>query len=92
MPQTVGSGGGGMNIITIAKTGGPLSASQAILILGVELVGVGLLTLLAGISNDVGNIIVLLMIGFWLIYLIVDSTVIGGIGNMLDNIAKQASA
>jgi hypothetical protein len=67
------------------------SSSDAILIVGVELLGVGLLTLLAGASDDAGNIVVVFMLGLWLIYMVTNPGTIAGLGRGLDNVAAQAS-
>lgn len=52
---------------------------EAILTLGLELLSVGLLTLIAGASNDVGTIVVIFMVGLWLIYIITNAKVIAGL-------------
>lgn len=39
----------------------------------VELIGVGLLTLLAGVSNNMGNIVIIVMVGFLIGWLIANS-------------------
>jgi hypothetical protein len=63
------------------------SSSDAVLAVGVELLGVGLLTILAGASDEAGNTVVVFMLGLWLIYMIVDSSVIEGIGNLFNKTA-----
>lgn len=78
--------------LVIPRSGPSLAPGQTILIVAVELLGVALLTLLAGSSNDAGNIVVLLMLGFWLIYLISDSRTVQKLGGVLNNVANQASA
>jgi len=40
----------------------------------VELLGVGLLTLLAGVNKQVGNVVVVIMVGFALAWVLVNST------------------
>jgi hypothetical protein len=67
-------------------------ASGAILSIGVELLGVGLLTVLAGASDEAGSIVVLFVIGLWLIYMISDSAVFAKLGNGLSNVASMASS
>lgn len=52
---------------------------EALLTLGLELLGVGLFTLLAGASDDVGTIMIIFMVGLWLIYLIGNSKIIAGL-------------
>jgi hypothetical protein len=66
--------------------------SEVILSVGVELLGVGLLAVLAGASDQAGNIVVLFMIGLWLIWMVSDPTVIAGLGNALSNVAKQSQS
>lgn len=70
------------------KLSGP---SATALTVGVELLGVGLLTVLAGASDDAGSIVVLFMIGLWLIWMISDASVLSRLGNALSNVAAQAS-
>jgi hypothetical protein len=65
-------------------------SSDTILAVGIELLGVGLLTVLAGASDEAGNIVVIFMIGLWLIFMITDSGVIAGLGRGLANVASQA--
>lgn len=43
---------------------------NSLLTIGAELLGVGLLALVAGINDQTGKIIVMIMTGFWLIYLV----------------------
>jgi hypothetical protein len=66
------------------------TSSSEILVVGVELLGVGLLTLLAGASNEAGKIVVIFMIGLWLIWAITDSGALARIGNVFSNVAAQA--
>jgi hypothetical protein len=66
-------------------------SSATILAVGVELLGVGLLTVLAGASDEAGNVVLIFMIGLWLIWMISDAGVVTGIGNALQNVASQAS-
>jgi hypothetical protein len=60
------------------------------LVVGVELLGVGLFTLLAGASDDAGNIVIIFMLGLWLIYLVTNPGVIAGLDRGLQNITQQA--
>ena len=53
-----------------AKTSGPTAAGNSLLTVGAELLGVGLLALVAGINDQAGKLIVMIMVGFWLIYLV----------------------
>lgn len=77
-------GGGG------ASTAAGTAAHPTLVVVAVELLAVGLFTLLAGISNDVGTIVVLFMVGLWLIFLITDSQTVAGIGSALTTIANGA--
>lgn len=65
------------------------STSDTILVVGLELGAVGLFTLIAGISDDVGSIMVLFMIGLWIIYMVSNSGVISGVSNAIANVASQ---
>lgn len=64
------------------------AASETILTLALEFLAVGLFTLLAGANDDVGEIMILFMVGLWLIYLITDSKVVAGIGATLTRVAN----
>lgn len=64
-------------------TGRP-SNSEAILQLALELLAVSLFTLMAGTSDEMGKLMILFMVGFWLIYLIQNSKVIAGLERMLE--------
>jgi hypothetical protein len=63
--------------------------ANTVLIVGTELAAVGIFTLVAGASDDVGSIMVLVMIGLWLIYMVSDSKVISGISAAIGNVAQQ---
>jgi len=65
-------------------------STDILLLVGVELLGVGLLTVLAGASDEAGNVVVIFMLGLWLIWMVSDPSVIGGLGNALGNVAAQA--
>lgn len=47
--------------------------NDIVVTLTVELLGVGLLTLLAGVNKSVGSIIVIIMVGFLIGWLLVNS-------------------
>lgn len=66
------------------------STSDTVLTVGLELGAVGIFTLIAGTSDDVGSIVVLFMIGLWIIYMVSNSGVISGISNAIGNIASQS--
>lgn len=50
--------------------------SEAMLTVSLELLAVGLFTLMAGAGPDMGSIMVLLMFGFWMVFLITNSAII----------------
>jgi len=58
---------------------------------GVEMLGVGVFTLIAGASDDAGKIVVLFMVGLWVIFLVTNSKVITSIDNGLNNVVSQGS-
>lgn len=60
------------------------TGSEAILQLSLELLAVSLFTLMAGASDEMGRLMILFMVGFWLIYLIQNSKVIAGLERMLE--------
>lgn len=72
----------------MARVVGP---SHTILAVGIEFLAVGLFTLLAGASDEAGKIVIILMIGFWLIYAVTNSTVIAGLGRGLNKVANQSA-
>ena len=76
--------------VSVGGTASP-EGHSVIVTLAVELLGVGVFTLLAGISNDVGKIMVIFMVGFWLIYALTTSSVIAHLGAALGSVANQAS-
>lgn len=59
------------------------AASEAILTLALELLAVGLFTIIAGTSDDMGTLVVLFMLGLWLIYLVSNATVLSGLESAL---------
>lgn len=63
-------------------------SSEAILLLGLEILAVGLFTVLAGISHDAGTIVIIMMVGFWLIYMITNSSVIAGVVKAFNTVAE----
>jgi hypothetical protein len=69
-----------------APTGGDVA-----LMVGVEMLGVGVFTLIAGASDDAGKIVVLFMVGLWVIFLVTNSKVIASIDNGLANVVSQGS-
>jgi hypothetical protein len=65
-----------------------MNSGSAILVLGVEFAAVALFTFIAGVSDDAGTIMVIIMVGLWLIYLVNNSQVIAGISNVIGNISS----
>lgn len=63
--------------------------SSALLAVALELIAVAVFTLLAGASEEAGTVMVLMMVGFWLIYLITESNIIigavGALNSLLSN-------
>lgn len=47
-----------------------MNATDVILALIVEMVGLGVVTVVAGISDDAGTTVVIVMMGLWLLFLI----------------------
>jgi len=50
--------------------------SNAILAVAIELLAVGTFTLIAGISQDFGKLMIIFMVGLWMIFLIQESTLV----------------
>lgn len=65
-----------------------MGATDTFLIVGVEGISVALLTLVAGISDEVGTWVIIIMAGFWLIWLITNSGTVSRISNTFANISK----
>jgi hypothetical protein len=63
---------------------------SVIVTISVELLAVGLFTLVAGISNDAGRLMVIFMVGLWLIYALTTSQVITHLGALLQGVATQS--
>jgi hypothetical protein len=63
-----------------------INSSNLVLALIVEGVGIGVLTLLAGTSDDVGTIVIVFMVGLWLLFLINHQ----GIQSYITNVFKNA--
>lgn len=91
-PATSGSTGGVFT--NLAGSPGPAigSTHSIILVIAIELLAVGIFTLLAGISKEWGRAVVIFMIALWLIYLITTFPVLSHLGSALQNISNQASA
>ena len=50
----------------------PQPGADIVATLAVELIGVGLLTLLAGVNKQLGNIVVIVMVGFLFVWLLIN--------------------
>lgn len=76
-----------------AKPAGPspIAFHNVFIVLAIELLAVGLFTLVAGISNEVGKIMVIIMVGLWAIYLVTTAGVIGNLGSALDKVAQSST-
>jgi ABC-type antimicrobial peptide transport system permease subunit len=48
--------------------------SDIVVTLTVELIGVGILTLLAGVNKGLGSVVVVVMVGFLLAWLLINTT------------------
>lgn len=68
----------GLAGVDMATTGRNPSEA-ALLTLGLELLAVGLFTLLAGAGNDMGTVMVVFMVGLWILFLTTHSAVIAGL-------------
>lgn len=64
------------------------AATDALMMLGIELLAVGIFTAIAGANPELGHVMVLWMVGLWLIYLITNSSVLKGLQNGLSNIEQ----
>lgn len=67
------------------------AASTAIVVIALELASLGLLVLMAGVSNDVGNVMMILMIGFWLIYLVKESRALEVLSQIFYTLSENPS-
>ena len=65
-------------------------ATAAILDVSVEVVGVGLLALLAGASDDMGKIVVMFMAGLWCVFIIANPAIIQKIAAFPEAAAQNA--
>lgn len=69
----------------------PINTSDAILTVAVEGLAVGILTLIAGISDGVGSIVITFMAGLWIMFMIANSGVVSSLANTTGNIQKLSS-
>lgn len=67
-------------------------ASDALLMLALEFLAVGLFTLIAGSSDEIGTLMTLFMVGLWLIYFITDSGVLLKLEKSLEVLIDPAKA
>jgi len=54
-----------------------------ILVMAFEAVAVGIMAIIAGINDDLGKAMVVVMMAFWVIYMITNSAVISQFGGMV---------
>jgi hypothetical protein len=64
-------------------------ASVAILVIVLELVAVGVFTLLAGSSKEAGTVVLLFMAGLWMIFLVTESGVISSLNTAFVNLVSN---
>lgn len=67
-----------------------MNGSDAILTVAVEGLAVGVFTLIAGINDQVGSLMVTFMVALWIIFLITNSGVVSRIAGTAGNIGKLA--
>lgn len=67
-------------------------ASDALLMLALEFLAVGLFTLIAGSNEEIGTLMILFMTGLWLIYLITESGVLLKLEKGLEVLIDPAKA
>jgi hypothetical protein len=65
----------------------PMNPTDIILALIVEMVGLGVVTVVAGISDDAGTTVVVVMFGLWLLFLINHK----GVQNWLTGVDKAGN-
>jgi hypothetical protein len=76
VPSSAGGGAGANPAPATTK-----SPSNSILTVATEIVGVGLLALLAGANEDVGKLIVVFMVGLWAVFMVTNPAVIAKIAS-----------
>lgn len=57
------------------------TASNSILTVATEVVGVGLLAVLAGSNDDIGKLLVVFMVGLWAVFMIANPAIIAKIAS-----------
>jgi hypothetical protein len=65
------------------------SSSDVILDTATEIVGVGLLAILAGANDDVGKLIVMFMVGLWAVFMVSNPGIVAKIASFPANAAKN---
>lgn len=68
---------------TTTKKSTRTASSEAYLTVGLEFLAVALFTLMAGAGPDMGSLMTLLMVGFWMIFLITNPSLITGLEKKL---------
>lgn len=63
---------------TTTKKPATQPGSDIVVTATVELIGVGLLTLLAGVNKQLGNVVVIVMVGFAFVWLLINATKLQG--------------
>ena len=66
-----------------------INSSNLVLALIVEGFGLGVVTLLAGTSDDVGTVMVVFMVGLWLLWLINHPGVQSYVTNVTTNVQRS---
>jgi hypothetical protein len=72
-----------------ATAGSVSPAHSTVVGLLLEFLGLGLLTLLAGSSDQAGTVVILMMTGFWIIYLVTNAGVVQGFSQKISTLSKQ---
>ena len=95
LPAPAGTGSGGGPVAPVpgssSLTSKDISPTHStILVLAIELLAVGVFTLLAGISNEWGRAVVIFMVALWIIYMVTTFPVLNNLGSALQNISNQA--
>lgn len=67
----------------------PVFAHNIFVVVALELLAVGLFTLLAGISDNFGTLVVIFMVAMWLIYIMANAKVLSTLQSGLSKVANQ---
>jgi Ca2+/Na+ antiporter len=65
-----------------------MDSTDSILTISVEIIGVGLLALLAGADDDMGKLLVVFMAGLWAVFMITNPQIVAKIASF-PGIAQQ---